>query len=200
MGFCGTTGADYIDYIVTDQIASPPKILDLYYSEKAIYMPNSYFLNDYKQSSLQVFDSVERRPKRSDYGLPEDKFIFANFNQFYKLDPMTFEVWMDILKAVPDSVLWILEYPIDAKQNLQNYAAANGVDPSRIIMTQKAGKQEHINRCFLADLALDNPVTNGHTTSCDLLWSGLPMITFPLTQNMPSRVAMSILAALGVGP
>ena len=200
MGFCGTTGADYIDYIVTDQIASPPKILDLYYSEKAIYMPNSYFLNDYKQSSLQVFDPIESRPKRCDYGLPEDKFIFANFNQFYKLDPMTFEVWMDILKAVPDSVLWILEYPIDAKQNLQNYAAANGVDPSRIIMTPKAGKQEHINRCFLADLALDNPVTNGHTTTCDLLWSGLPMITFPLTQNMPSRVATSILAALGVGP
>lgn len=112
---------------------------------------------------------------------------------------MTFKVWMDILKAVPNSVLWILEYPVDALQNLQKEAQANGVDPARIIMTPKVAKQEHINRCYLADLALDNPVTNGHTTSCDLLWSGLPMITFAATEAMPSRVATSICHALGCG-
>lgn len=78
MGFCGTTGADYIDYLVTDEIASPVGIMDRYYSEKAIYMPNSYFLNDYMQTSPQVIDKI--RPTRKDYGLPEDKFIFANFN------------------------------------------------------------------------------------------------------------------------
>lgn len=117
----------------------------------------------------------------------------------YKLDPMTFIVWMDILKSVPDSVLWVLEYPVDAKENLHREAINNGVDPSRIIMTPKANKVQHINRCFLADLALDNPMTNGHTTTCDLLWSGLPIITFPLTDNMPSRVAMSICKALGIG-
>jgi len=105
---------------------------------------------------------------------------------------------MDILKNVPNSVLWILEYPIDALENLQKEAVDNGVDPKRIIMTPKAKKQEHVNRCYLADLVLDNPMTNGHTTSCDLLWSGAPMITFPLTDNMPSRVAASILNALGV--
>jgi protein O-GlcNAc transferase len=77
-------------------------------------------------------------------------------------------------------------------------AQKNGVDPKRIIMTQKASKQEHINRCFLADLALDNPMTNGHTTTCDLLWSGCPVITFPITDNMPSRVAASICSALGI--
>lgn len=126
------------------------------------------------------------------YGLPEDKFIFANFNQLYKLDPLTFKVWMDILKAVPDSVLWILEYPADARDNLKREAYNNGVDPNRIIMTPKAKKQEHINRCYLADLVLDNPMTNGHTTTCDLLWSGCPVITFPMTDCMPSRVAMSI--------
>lgn len=112
---------------------------------------------------------------------------------------MTFKVWMDILKAVPNSVLWILEYPVDALQNLQKEAVHNGVDPIRIVMTPKVSKQEHINRCYLADLALDNPITNGHTTSCDLLWSGLPMLTYPMTEGMQSRVATSVCEALGLG-
>jgi protein O-GlcNAc transferase len=89
-----------------------------------------------------------------------------------------------------------LEYPADALPNLQCEAEACGVDPKRIVMTPKAKKVEHINRCYLADLALDNPITNGHTTSCDQLWSGLPMLTFALTDGMPSRVASSICAAL----
>ena len=103
---------------------------------------------------------------------------------------------MNILKRVPNSVLWILEYPADAKDNLLKEAANRGVDPSRIIMTSKAHKHEHIERCHLADLALDNPITNGHTTTCDLLWSGLPVITYPISENMPSRVAASICSAL----
>jgi len=106
---------------------------------------------------------------------------------------------MDILKAVDNSVLWILEYPADALPNLLKEAQQNGISKERIIMSTKAPKQEHINRCYLADLALDNPLTNGHTTTCDLLWSGLPVITFPITDNMPSRVAASICAALGIG-
>ena len=103
---------------------------------------------------------------------------------------------MNILKRVPDSILWLLEYPADAKQNLYKEAAKRGVDPSRILFTPKANKQLHINRCFLADLALDNAITNGHTTTCDLLWSGLPIVTYPHTENMPSRVAASICKAL----
>ena len=103
---------------------------------------------------------------------------------------------MNILKRVPNSVLWILEYPLDAKENLLREAAARGVDPARILMTPKTPKHEHIERCHLADLSLDNPVTNGHTTTCDLLWSGLPVLTFPITDNMPSRVAASICRAL----
>ena len=128
--------------------------------------------------------------------MPEDKFIFANFNQLYKLDPSTFSRWMNILNRVPDSVLWLLEYPADAKENLQKEAEKRGVDPQRLIFTPKVNKQLHINRCYVADLALDNAITNGHTTSCDLLWSGLPMITYPHTENMPSRVASSICYAL----
>jgi protein O-GlcNAc transferase len=103
---------------------------------------------------------------------------------------------MNILKRVPNSVLWVLEYPADAKENLLKEAVARGVDASRIIMTTKAPKHEHIERCHLADLSLDNPITNGHTTTCDLLWSGLPIVTFPISENMPSRVAASICNAL----
>jgi protein O-GlcNAc transferase len=172
MGFCGSIGADYIDYIITDEVSSPPEWIDRIYSEKAIYMPHSYFVNDYAQSSLYVFNS--QRSNRRMYGLPEDKFIFANFNQLYKLDPATYTVWMNILKRVPNSVLWLLEYPIDAKENLEKEAEARGVDKGRIIVTPKVKKHEHIERCHLADLSLDNPITNGHTTTCDLLWSGLP--------------------------
>ena len=104
---------------------------------------------------------------------------------------------MKILKRVPDSVLWLLEYPIDAKENLFREAEKRGIDKSRIIFTAKAPKKEHINRCYLADLSLDNAITNGHTTTCDLLWSGLPVLTYPGTINMPSRVAASICFALG---
>ena len=104
---------------------------------------------------------------------------------------------MNILKRVPNSILWLLEYPADAKSNIFKEAANRGVDPTRIVFTPKAPKNEHINRCYLADLALDNTITNGHTTSCDLLWSGCPMITYAATQNMPSRVASSICYAIG---
>ena len=104
---------------------------------------------------------------------------------------------MNIIKRVPNSVLWLLEYPKDAKENLLKEAKIRGVSEDRIIFTPKAPKHEHINRCFLADLSLDNPLTNGHTTTCDLLWSGVPQITFPITENMPSRVAASLSNALG---
>lgn len=108
-------GADFIDYIVTDRIASPPSTLDRLYSEKVIYMPYSYFINDYKNSCRFVMEPDHLRPTRRSQGLPEDKFIFANFNQLYKIDPSTFTRWMNILKRVPDSVLWLLEYPADGK-------------------------------------------------------------------------------------
>lgn len=103
---------------------------------------------------------------------------------------------MKILHRVPNSVLWILEYPAEAKDNLIKEAKTRGIDHSRIVMTTKASKHQHIERCHLADLSLDNPITNGHTTTCDLLWSGLPIITYPYSESMPSRVAASIVNAL----
>lgn len=196
MGYCGSTGADFIDYIVTDEISSPREFIDKIYTEKAIYMPHSYFVNDYMQSSKYALEPVSRRSWREYYGLPTDKFIFANFNQLYKIDPTTYTVWMNILKRVPNSILWLLEYPLDAKENLLKEARDRGVDDSRIYILPKVPKHEHVERCHLADLSLDNPITNGHTTTCDLLWSGLPIITYPISENMPSRVATSVCYAL----
>ena len=122
MGFCGSTGADYIDYVITDEVATPKETIRDYFSESAIFMPTTYYLNDYAQTSNYCLEPWDRRPQRKDYGLPEDKFIFANFNQLYKCDPMTFKVWMHILKQVPNSILWVLEYPADALPNLRREA------------------------------------------------------------------------------
>jgi protein O-GlcNAc transferase len=133
-----------------------------------------------------------RRSTRSEHNLPTNKFIFANFNNLYKLDPTTFAVWMNIMNRVPNSVLWLLEFPPEAKENLKKEAKQRGIDPDRVIFSKKANRHIHIERCGLADLCLDNPLTNGHTTNCDLLWSCLPLITYPISLDMPSRVGASL--------
>lgn len=190
-GFPNTMGADYIDYLVTDKTASPPEYKK-YYSEKLLYMPNSYFVNDHAQSTLGL---LKQRPTREEIGLPRDKFVFANFNQLYKIDPDTFKIWMRILKRVPNSVLWLLRFPASGEANILKHAASCGIDSSRIVFTEVAPKTFHINRCYLADLCLDTPLCNGHTTGCDLLWSGLPMVTYPL-KSLASRVGASLCKAL----
>ena len=193
MGFCSTMGAKYIHYFVGDKTVIPECYTGIY-EEKIIWMPHSYFVNDYSQSMAFVLDE-SKRPKRSDYGLPEDLFIFANFNQIYKIDPDTFDVWMNILKRVPSSVLWLLRFPPEGEENIRKEAAKRGVPGHRIIFTDVADKQIHVNRCFLADLCLDTPLCNGHTTGCDVLWSGLPMVTMPL-KDLASRVASGLCVAL----
>ncbi|CAA6668192.1 unnamed protein product [Spirodela intermedia] len=196
MGFPGTTGAPYIDYLVTDEFVSPLRFAHIY-SEKLVHLPHCYFVNDYKQKSCDVLDPVCRH-KRSDYGLPEDKFIFACFNQLYKMDPEIFNTWCNILKRVPNSALWLLRFPAAGEMRLRAYAAAQGVRPDQIIFTDVAMKNEHIRRSALADLCLDTPLCNGHTTGTDVLWAGLPMVTLPL-EKMATRVAGSLCLSTGVG-
>ncbi|CAH9125216.1 unnamed protein product [Cuscuta epithymum] len=196
MGFPGTTGASYIHYIVTDEFVSPTKYSNIY-SEKLVHLPHCYFVNDYKQKNRDVLDP-KFQPRRSDYGLPEDKFIFACFNQLYKMDPEIFMTWCNILKHVPNSALWLLRFPAAGEMRLRAYAAAQGVQPDQIIFTDVAMKQEHIRRSSLADLFLDTPLCNGHTTGTDVLWAGLPMVTLPL-KKMATRVAGSLCLATGLG-
>ncbi|GAV69747.1 TPR_7 domain-containing protein/TPR_11 domain-containing protein/Glyco_transf_41 domain-containing protein [Cephalotus follicularis] len=196
MGFPGTTGASYIDYLVTDEFVSPLRYSH-YYSEKLVHLPHCYFVNDYKQKNQDVLDP-KCQHKRSDYGLPEDKFIFACFNQLYKMDPEIFSTWCNILKRVPNSALWLLRFPAAGETRLRAYAVAQGVQPEQIIFTDVAMKQEHIRRSALADLFLDTPLCNAHTTGTDILWAGLPMVTLPL-EKMATRVAGSLCRATGLG-
>ncbi|EEF40435.1 o-linked n-acetylglucosamine transferase, ogt, putative [Ricinus communis] len=196
MGFPGTTGATYIDYLVTDEFVSPTRYSHIY-SEKLVHMPHCYFVNDYKQKNLDVLDPTCQH-KRSDYGLPEDKFIFACFNQLYKMDPEIFNTWCNILKRVPNSALWLLRFPAAGEMRLRSYAVSQGVQPEQIIFTDVAMKQEHIRRSALADLFLDTPLCNAHTTGTDILWAGLPMVTLPL-EKMATRVAGSLCLATGLG-
>ncbi|KAJ0015018.1 hypothetical protein Pint_20284 [Pistacia integerrima] len=196
MGFPGTTGASYIDYLVTDEFVSPLRYAHIY-SEKLVHLPHCYFVNDYKQKNLDALDP-NCQHKRSDYGLPVDKFIFACFNQLYKMDPEIFNTWCNILKRVPNSALWLLRFPAAGEMRLRAYAIAQGVQPDQIIFTDVAMKHEHIRRSALADLFLDTPLCNAHTTGTDILWAGLPMITLPL-EKMATRVAGSLCLATGLG-
>ncbi|KAK9725851.1 hypothetical protein RND81_05G173700 [Saponaria officinalis] len=196
MGFPGTMGATYIQYLVTDEFVSPSHLSHIY-AENLVHVPNCYFVSDYKQKNRDVLDP-NNQPKRSDYGLPEDKFIFGCFNQLYKIDPDIFDTWCNILKRVPNSVLWLLKFPAAGESRLRAYAAARGVQQDQIIFTDVAMKGEHIRRSALADLCLDTPLCNGHTTGTDVLWAGLPMLTLPL-EKMATRVAGSLCLATGVG-
>lgn len=196
MGFPGTTGADYIDYLVTDEFVSPTQFSRIY-SEKLVHLPHSYFVNDYKQQNGDVFEPG-CQPKRSDYGLPEDKCLFACFNQLYKMDPEIVKTWCNILRRVSNSALWLLRFPAAGESRLRAFAVAQGVQPGQIIFTDVAAKNEHIRRSVLADLFLDTPLCNAHTTGTDVLWAGLPIITLPL-EKMATRVAGSLCMATGCG-
>ncbi|KAH9315388.1 hypothetical protein KI387_024015 [Taxus chinensis] len=196
MGFPGTTGASYIDYLVTDEFVSPTRFSHIY-SEKLVHLPHCYFVNDYKQKNRDVLN-LACQPKRSDYGLPEDKFLFACFNQLYKMDPAIFITWCNILKRVPNSALWLLRFPAAGESRLRAFATAQGVRPEQIIFTDVAAKSEHIRRSSLADLCLDTPLCNAHTTGTDVLWAGVPIVTLPL-EKMATRVAGSLCYATGFG-
>ncbi|XP_066307813.1 probable UDP-N-acetylglucosamine--peptide N-acetylglucosaminyltransferase SEC isoform X2 [Miscanthus floridulus] len=196
MGFPSTTGASYIDYLITDEFVSLLKYSHIYL-EKLVHLPYCYFVSDYKQKNQEALDPVCPH-KRADYGLPEDKFIFACFNQLYKMDPDIFETWCNILKCVSNSVLWLLRFPAAGEMRLRAYAISKGVRADQIIFTDVAAKTEHIRRSVLADLFLDTPLCNGHTTGTDVLWAGLPMITLAL-QKMATRVAGSLCLATRVG-
>ncbi|PIO74291.1 tetratricopeptide repeat protein [Teladorsagia circumcincta] len=134
---------------------------------------------------------------RQQYNLPEDAVVFCNFNQLYKIDPPTLDMWIKILKRVPRSVLWLLRFPFHGEAHIHKYCAERDIDTKRIVFSHVAAKEEHVRRGQLADVCLDTPLCNGHTTGMDILWTGTPMVTMPL-ETLASRVASSQLYALGV--
>uniref|UniRef100_A0AAX7U7Y6 UDP-N-acetylglucosamine--peptide N-acetylglucosaminyltransferase 110 kDa subunit n=1 Tax=Astatotilapia calliptera TaxID=8154 RepID=A0AAX7U7Y6_ASTCA len=302
LGYPGTSGAPFMDYIITDKETSPTEVAEQY-SEKLAYMPNTFFIGDHAnmfphlkkkavidfKSNGHIFDNRivlngidlkafldslpdvkvikmkcdnnqestcdtngalsmpvipmntaaeaiinminqgqiqvtingftvsnglattqisnkaatgEEVPRtivvttRSQYGLPEDSIVYCNFNQLYKIDPPTLQMWVNILKRVPNSVLWLLRFPAVGEPNIQQYAQNMGLPGSRIIFSPVAPKEEHVRRGQLADVCLDTPLCNGHTTGMDVLWAGTPMVTMP-GETLASRVAASQLNCLG---
>ncbi|NPA25397.1 MAG: tetratricopeptide repeat protein, partial [Deltaproteobacteria bacterium] len=189
LGYPGTTGADFIDYIIADKIVIPPEEQQ-FYSEKPIYLPDSFMIADQA--------SIAKRPIRRECGLPETGFIFCSFNSPFKLEPVMFNVWMDILKAVPGSILWLRECHQLCQSNLCREAEKRGIDAKRLIFAPRVPtKAEHLARLQLADLALDTRIYNGHTTTLDALWAGVPVLTLK-GAHFASRVSESNLNAVGL--
>ena len=191
LGFPGTTGADFFDYILTDRLVTPEDHVK-YYSEHVVHLPHCYLLNDHKAE-------ISDKPiSRRDVGLPEDAFVFCSFSQTYKIEPVMWEVWMGILRSVPGSVLWLSRGNETAQRNLKRQAGARGVDPDRIVFAEVLPKKpQHLARLRLADLFLDTRIYNAHATASDVLWAELPMITLQ-GSHFASRVASSILTAIGL--
>jgi len=130
--------------------------------------------------------------ERKDFGLPLNSFVFCNFNQLYKITPKEVQAWSEILRQVPNSVLWLLKFPAAGERNLKSHFAKLGVNEERIVFTDLASKEVHLSRIKLADLCLDTFLCSGHTTTSDLLWAGLPIITLFEDQSFCSRVASSL--------
>lgn len=302
LGYPGTSGATFMDYIITDSVTSPLELRDQY-CEKLAYMPHTFFIGDHAQmfphlrekimaelpmapdasgdkmskqylvlnstdpkelidyfgdvhylrhsikdqEDKHILIPVVRSPhisnidamlkasqltcqlddshpvhnglamvqidsktatgekplsgiiasSRNQYRLPPNAIVYCNFNQLYKIDPSTLIMWCNILKQVPNSVLWLLRFPAVGEINVKNFAKQTcGVNPDRIIFSAVAPKEEHVRRGQLADICLDTPLCNGHTTGMDVLWAGCPMVTLP-KETLASRVASSQLACLG---
>ena len=191
LGFPGTLGLPFIDYLITDPVTVPIE-LQKHYMEKVVYLPHCYLPRDDSVIPSQI------TPKRFDYGLPEDGIVFCCFNHDYKINPPIFRVWMDLLKAVPRSVLWLMKLNNEAHENLTKSAITHGIDPNRIIYaTRVPNPEDHLARYKLADLFLDTYPYNGHTTTSDALGAGLPVITI-CGDSFASRVATSLLKDLNL--
>jgi predicted O-linked N-acetylglucosamine transferase (SPINDLY family) len=181
-------GAPYMDYILADSTLITPET-ESFYTEKVIYLPHSYQPNDRKRT-------VSAHPfSRTELGLPEDKFVFCCFNNNFKITPETFDRWMSILHAVPDSVMWLLQASEHTSIHLRREAQARGVLPERLIFAPKVPTDQYLARQRCADLFLDSLPYNAHTTTSDALWVGLPVLTC-MGQAFASRVAASLLRAI----
>ena len=190
LGYPGTSGASFIDYMVAD----PMVVADehrLSYCERLITLPFSYQPSDDRRM-------IAARPSsRADVGLPDQAFVFCCFNNSYKLKPVEFAIWMRLLKAIDASLLWLAAGPVRSQDNLRAAALQHGVDPERLVFAESRPVAEHLARCRLADLFVDTFHYNAHTTASDALWAGLPLITMA-GQGFATRVAASLLHAVGL--
>jgi predicted O-linked N-acetylglucosamine transferase (SPINDLY family) len=190
LAYPGTMGADFIDYLVADEVVLPPDHQDCY-TERVVYLPDSYFVTD---STRKIAD---RTPARAELGLPERAFVFCSFNNSYKTTPPIFDAWMRLLREVEGSVLWLLEGSAATQGNLRREAAARGVHPDRLVFAPRVANEDHLARHRRANLFLDTLPYNAHTTAVDALWAGLPVLTCA-GMTFAGRVAASLLQAIGL--
>jgi protein O-GlcNAc transferase len=190
LGYPGTTGSDFIDYLIADHVVVPSGE-DKYFSEHLVRLPHSYQVNDNTQ------EISKKSFSREECGLPPHAFVFCSFNTDYKIDRSMFKTWMNILRQVPGSVLWLLVRSGESRRNLVNAAGVEGIREDRLVFADSLPKDEHLARIKLADLALDTRIVNGHTTTSDCLWVGLPVVTVKGNQ-FASRVSASLLEAVGL--
>ena len=187
LGFPGTLGCDFVDYFIADQRVLPPALTQ-HFSEKIIWLPDCYQLNDRQRPLPPPLP-------RAHYGLPDDVVVFASFNQTYKMTPELLTLWADILRSVPNSVLWLLATNMVAPNNIRAFFAAQGIDTARLYFAPPCGQAEHLQRYHAVDVALDSFPVGGHTTTSDALWLGVPVVTLPGVCFV-SRVAASLLTAV----
>ena len=185
LGYPGTMGSDFMDYIVADKIVIPENE-KINFSEKVAYLPNCY------QPNTKIDSLIEKDFSRTDFNLPEDAFVFCNFNSSYKITPNIFNVWMNILKKTPKSVLWLLKSNNAACENIWKTAEKKGIDRNRIIFAERLPHYDHLKRIAQADIFLDTFPYNAHTTASDTIRMGVPIIAL-MGKSFASRVSSSIL-------
>lgn len=190
LGYPGTSGADFIDYIIADPVVLP-EAENAFCSEKPLLLPDSYQPNDDARAIAAV------PPGRAECGLPEEGFVFCCFNQSYKISPREFAIWMRAMQRVEGSVLWLLNCGREAERNLRCEAEARGVAPERLVFADQRPQAEHLARLRQADLFLDTFNVNAHTTASDALWAGVPVVTLAGRQ-FAARVCASLLHAIGL--
>lgn len=190
LGFPGTSGADFVDYILGDPWVTPAALADAF-SEKILRLPNSYQINSHREITLKS------PPDRASLDLPKDAFVYCCFNTAYKFTPKIFSLWMDILRATPNSVFWTFKSGALVENHLRDFASKRGIDPARVIFGPTLPREAHIQRIQAADLFLDTEFYNAHTTATDSLWAGVPILTVP-GDTFASRVCASLLHSAGL--
>ena len=189
LGYPGTLGAPWVDYLIADEIVAPQDNQWMF-SERLLHVPGCYQPNCREREFGPV-------PTRAGEGLPEDALVLCSFNQTYKITPELFAVWLDVLREIPESVLWLWASNPWAENELRSVADAAGVAASRLVFAEGRPQAAHLARLTLADLALDTFPCNGHTTTSDALWAGLPVVTLQ-GEAFAARVASSLLISAGL--
>jgi predicted O-linked N-acetylglucosamine transferase (SPINDLY family) len=189
LGFTGTLGAPFMDYLLADDFVIPLEQAR-HYAEQVVYLPECFQANDDRCG-------IGERPTRAATGLPEHGLVFCCFNSSFKLNPPVFDIWMRVLRAAPEATLWLLADRGEVRENLLHRAAGWNIDPSRLVFAEKVPYADHLGRLALADLFLDTIPYNAGTTASDALRMGVPVLTCA-GKSFAGRMAGSLLRTIGL--